>query len=223
VKSFAPVGNGRVLAYVIGDRMSYVRGTNVLRVWSKGDERRYAAIGEEIVEVPSDFETPPLGGATRAAVVMRIPDLADRDDVMELYARSVLVLALHQELSGGFIAPRGDDVLIAYALDVCGERGAAEAYYEWALTHRDLDGLLSWGLAQHLRFVYRTPLRERYERLRDGPGPELAADPPEITSDRSTIEEALRRKSDLGLLTTPEGIDLRSHALFLIAVHSLIP
>ncbi len=219
--TFAPVGNGRVLAYVFGDRMTYVRGTNVLRVWSSGVETRYAAIGEEIK--PVDFNPPPIGGATRAAVVERIPDLAHRDAVTELYARSVLVLALHQEISGAFIADNGDDVLIAYALDVCGERCASEAFYEWALTHRDLDGLLMWGLEQHLRFVYRTPLRQRYERLKDGPGPELAAEPPHIATGQSAVETALHHKSPLDLFTTDAGIDLRAHALFLIAVHSLMP
>ena len=43
---------------------------------------------------------PPLAGATRAIVVDRITDLENREAVTDLYARSVLVLALHQEVSG---------------------------------------------------------------------------------------------------------------------------
>src|SRR5207249_4746402 len=133
VRDFAPVGNGRVLAYVIGENLEYVRGTNVVRT----AETRYAALGSEITTI--DEDPPPLGGATRAVIVDRIPDLADREAVSDLYARSVLVLALHQETSGAFIAEPGDDVLIAHALDICGERGASEAFFEWALSSRSVD------------------------------------------------------------------------------------
>ena len=121
MKKFAPVGNGRVLAYVFGDDLAYVRGTNVLRAGDK----RYAAVDDQIITVHED--PPPLGGATRAAVVDRIHDLPNRTAVADLYARSILVLALHQELSGAFMADPPDDVVIAYALDKCGERGASEA------------------------------------------------------------------------------------------------
>lgn len=216
---FAPVGNGRVLAYVLGDDMSYVRGTNVLRV----GELRYAAVGDEIVEW-KDEDPPPLGGATRAAIVEEVPDLPDRAHVRELYARSVLVLAQHQDISGAFIADRGDDVLIAHALDVCGERGAGEAFFVWALAHRQLDGLLMWGLEQHLKLVYRSALREPFARLKEGPGPELAPEPPRLPhGGREQLARALGRANRLNLMVNDEGLDLRAHALFLLAVHSLVP
>ena len=219
--SFAPLGNGRVLVYLMagdGEDLRYVRGTNILR---RGDTQ-YMAVGDEILA--GDFDLPPLAGATRAVVVDRIPELADRPAVADLYARSVLVIALHQQLSGGFIAEPEDDVVLAYALDVCGERGAAEAFYEWALAHRRLDPLLMWGLEQHVTFVHGTPLRERYERLKDGPGPELAAAPPGLPADAvATIKGALARRNQLDLLVTQRGVDLRAHATFLIAVHSLVP
>ncbi len=234
MRLFAPVGNGRVLTYVVArpnEKLSYVRGTNVLRVISPEGEARMAAIGNE-VEVategegwPLEFDPPPLGGATRAAIVDRIPDLPDRAAASDVYARSVLVIALHQERSGAFIAQPGEDVLMAHAMDVCGERGAAEAFFDWALTHRPIDGLLMWGLEQHLRLAHGTPeLYERVDRLRDGPGPELASEPPAIPKNPiAAIEAWLKRRTDLDLLTTREGIDLRAHAMFLICVHALIP
>jgi len=210
VRLFAPTGDGRVLAYVFGDRLTYVRGTNVVRV------------GDQLIG--GGTEAPPLGGATRAAIVARIPNLRDRDAVTELYARSVLVIALHQELSGAFLASPPDDVLLAYALDVCGERGASEAFYAWAITNRDLDGTLMWGLQRHVALVHRSALEEEYQRLKDGPGPELAATPPELPKDPAAwIERALRRRNQLDLLVDGEGVDLRAHALFLICVHALLP
>ncbi|HKW59647.1 MAG TPA: alpha-amylase family glycosyl hydrolase [Candidatus Dormibacteraeota bacterium] len=207
MKEFVPTGDGSFLAYVFGDGLEYVRGTNAVR--------SRASAGDD---------PPPLAGATRAVVVDRIPDLEDRDAVEDLYARSVLVLALHQELSGAFIAEPGDDVLIAHALDACGERGASEAFYEWALWHRPLDGVLMWGLEKHLRVAYGSPLHERHARLRDGPGPELAATPPALpTLDRALIQAAVRRRNSAGVLTNVEGVDLRGHALFLLAVHANLP
>lgn len=230
MRHFGPVGNGRVLAYVMGGDLAYVRGTNVLRAISKDVEWRYAAVGDQIKiatsaeDWPLEFDPPPLGGATRAALVKRVLDLPEPDAVTELYARSVLVLALHQEVSGAFIAGPEDDVLIGHAMDVCGERGAAEAFFEWALVHRALDGLLMWGLEQHLRFTYRSSIREKVERLKDGPGPELAAEAPHLPTDgEHEIKAALRRRSKLDLFLTEDGIDLRAHALFLLAVHSLVP
>src|SRR5258708_4704512 len=232
MRVFAPVGNGRVLAYVAartGETLSYVRGSNVLRVVSAEGEARVAAMGNELeVAVqgdgwPVEFEPPPLGGATRASIVERIPDLDDRGAISDVYARSVLVLALHQERSGAFIAPPGEDVLIAHALDVCGERGAAEAFFDWALTHRPIAGLLTWGLEQHLRLAHGTELRERIERLRLGPGPELASEPPEIPQDPDdAIYASLKRRTELDLFTTREGIDLGAHATFLICVHACL-
>ena len=83
--SFAPVGNGRVLVYLMagdGEDLRYVRGTNILR---RGDTR-YMAVGDEILT--GDFDLPPLAGATRAVVVDGIPELGDRPAVSGVYARS---------------------------------------------------------------------------------------------------------------------------------------
>jgi len=76
---------------------------------------------------PEGFDDPPLRGATRAAVVARVPHLTDRAAITGLYARSVLVIAQHHDRSGAFVTAPGDDVLLANALDACGERGAARA------------------------------------------------------------------------------------------------
>jgi len=225
MKSFAPVGNGLVLAYCFArddETLSYLRGTNVLRVTTPYGEIRYAAVGEEIVR--GDFDSPPLRGATRAAIVDRIPDLPDRDAVQALYARSILVIAQHQEQSGSFIAPPEEDVLLANALDVCGERGAAEAFFAWALAHRRLDGLLMWGLEQHLRHNHETALREKYQRLKDGPGPELAQAAPRLPdADLTYLTGAVKKSTALDLFVDGDGIDLAAHARFLVAVHALIP
>ena len=230
---FAPVGNGQVLAYVFarrGEKLSYVRGTNVLRVILGQGESRVAALDGNIEVAtqgagwPLEFDPPPLGGATRASIVDRIPEVPDRAATSDLYARSVLVIALHQERSGAFIAAPGDDVLMAHAMDLCGERGAAEAFFAWALAHRPIDGLLMWGIEQHLRLAYGSELRQRFERLRDGPGPEVISVPPAVAKTPvRAIRAALKRKSQLDLLTTNEGIDLGAHARFLIDLHALLP
>jgi glycosidase len=210
VRLFAPTGDGTYIAYVYGERLAYVRGTNVVQA---GDHF-----------VGGDHDTPPLAGATRATVVDRIAELPDRKAVSDVYARSVLVIALHQEVSGAFLASPKDDVVLAHALDLCGERGAAEAFFLWAVAHRRIDGLLIWGLQEHVQRVHRTLLLEQYERLKDGPGPEVAADLPELPRDPAAwIREALPRRNALDLFTTKDGIDLRAHAIFLICVHALLP
>src|SRR5437588_7892879 len=178
MSAFAPVGNGLVLCYVVArpnERLAYVRGSNVVRVIAGESETRVAAIGAEIEVAargdgwPLEFDPPPLGGATRAAIGERIAELGDRGAIADVYARSVLVIAQHQTRAGGFIAPHGQDVLLAHALDVCGERGAAEAFFEWALTNRRIDGRLMWGLEQHLRLAYGSELRGRFESLGERP------------------------------------------------------
>ena len=210
MKKFAPTGDGQVLSYVFGEELAYVRGTNIVIV--------------DGMVLGGSADTPPLAGATRAAVVDRIPDLADREAVSDVYARSVLVIALHQEVSGAFIGAGRDDVLLARAMDVCGERGAGEDFFEWALTNRDLDGALMWGLEQHVKSVYRTRLAEPYERLKDGPGPELAPERPRLPSDpRAWIAAALARRNALDLFVGGRGVELGEHALFLICVHALVP
>jgi cyclomaltodextrinase / maltogenic alpha-amylase / neopullulanase len=253
VKVIAPIGNGRVLAYVAARRrqtLSYVRATNVLRVASLAGETRYAGVGDEIRAAtrgegwPLEFDPPPLAGATRATVTENIPDLDDRRAVSDVYARSVLVIAQHQELSGAFIAEGSEDILLAHALDVCGERGASEAFFDWALGNRTVDGLLMWGLEGHMHWSRSAGLRELYEGLRDGPGPELAAEFPSAPRSGpaailwrawrhalggrraaaiSDLEKALARRSSVDLFVTAHGIDLGAHALFLLAVHALRP
>ena len=196
---FAPTGDGSYIAYVFGEDLEYVRGTNTVRSRHVGAQ-------------------PPLAGATRAVAVDGIPDLEDRDAVADVYARSVLVLALHQEVSGAFIAEPGADVLIAHAMDACGERGAAEAFFQWALEHRQVDGLLAWGLQQHLRVAYGTPLREHADKLSVAPAPPALPGP-----SPQSLDAAARRANSLSLFVTPDGVDLQAHALFLISVHGLVP
>src|SRR5216684_4687994 len=128
---------------VLRVRSSHSHGTTV--------ERRLAAIGESLhsafraedgTEVgwdrgldeilpqaglrfagawPEEFDPPPLAGATRASVVARVPDIVDRAAVTDLYARSVLILAQHHDRSGAFIASPGEDIVLAEALNACGE------------------------------------------------------------------------------------------------------
>src|SRR5260370_30467678 len=88
---------------------------------------------------PTGFDPPPLAGATRASVVARVPHLSDRAAITGLYARSVLVIAQHHDRSRTFTASPVDGALIAHALDVCGERGAARAFFEWALGNERID------------------------------------------------------------------------------------
>ncbi len=217
--AYAPTGNGRVLAYVfaVGEKsLGYVRGTNIV----ERDGKRYAADGDEIAE--GRFDLPPLAGATRAALIEQVSGISDRAGATALYARSVLVIALHQGVDGAFITDRGDEVRLAYALDVCGERGAAEAFYAWALNHRKLDGELLWGLGQHIRLAYGSELRTAYQRLKDGPGPELAATPIELPSP-SALVDLVARRNELDLMTDEHGVDLGAHADFLLAGHAQIP
>src|SRR2546429_3755439 len=178
MSAFAPVGNGLVLCYVVArpnERLAYARGSNVVRLISGESETRVAAIGDEIEVAargdgwPLEFDPPPLGGATRAAIVERIAELGDRGAIADVYARSVLVIAQHQTRAGGFLAPDGQDVPLAHALDGCGERGAAEAFFEWALTNRLIDGRLMWGLELHLLLAYSSGLRGRCEALSEPP------------------------------------------------------
>src|SRR5712691_1665868 len=146
---------------VLRVRSSHSHGTTV--------ERRLAAIGESLLSAfraedgtevgwdrglegvvpqagvrvdgawPEEFDPPPLAGATRASVVARVPDITDRAAIADLYARSVLVIAQHHDRSGSFAADGDEDVLLAHALDVCGERGAAQAFFDWAVEHGRAD------------------------------------------------------------------------------------
>src|SRR4029077_17663626 len=123
---------------------------------------------------PDEFDPPPLGGATRAWVVARVPDLADRAAITDLYARSVLVIAQHHDRSGALAVADGNDALVAHALDVCGERGAARDFFEWAVKSGRTDPQLAWALERHLHLSDSPTLRTRLEELKAPP----ALEPP---------------------------------------------
>ncbi len=189
---------------------------------------------------PDDFDPPPLGGATRAAVVARVPDLADRATVGGLYERSVLVIAQHHDRSGAFTCGPDDDVLLAHALDVCGERGAARAFFDWAAGSGRADPQLAWALEQHLRWSRSPALVARLAELQSTVGSEPPAAPAtgvaaalwaawqeavagRRSSAHATLRAALRRRFPLRLFLTGHDVDLRAHALLLLAVHAVIP
>jgi cyclomaltodextrinase len=158
---------------------------------------------------PDGFDDPPLRGATRAAVVARVPHLTDRAAITDLYARSVLVIAQHHDRSGAFVAGPGDDILMARALDACGERGAARAFYEWAAANGRTDFELpappSAGACAALWSAWQDAIAGRRDSA-------LAA-----------LHSAVIKRSSLRLFLGAGGIDLRSHALLLLTVHALIP
>jgi glycosidase len=158
---------------------------------------------------PEGFDEPPLRGATRAAVVARVPHLTDRAAVADLYARSVLVIAQHQDRSGAFVTTPGDDVLLALALDACGERGAALAFFEWAAANGRIDPQL------------QAPLPT-------GPGEVLWSAWQDAVAGRranavAALHSAIAKRSSLKLFLGAGGVDLRAHALLLLTVHALIP
>jgi hypothetical protein len=189
---------------------------------------------------PEGFDPPPLAGATRASVVARVPDLTDRAAIADLYARSVLVIAQHHDRSGAFATGIGEDVLVAHALDACGERGAARAFFESALEHDRGDPQFAWGLEQHLRRSHSRELRTRLAELQANGGVEP---PPQPSNDTSAalwaawqdaiagrranavaaLQGAAARRSSLRLFVSGGGVDLAAHALLLLAVHALIP
>jgi glycosidase len=189
---------------------------------------------------PEAFDPPPLAGATRAAVVARVPDLADRGAITDLYARSVLVIAQHHDRSGAFAAGRGKDFVMAHALDVCGERGAARAFFSWASDHKYGGPHLAWALERHLGWSGDAGLGERLAELKAHAGVEPPSLPHAITaaalwtawqaatSGRRTdavaaLHEAVARRSSQGLFVTGSGIDLAAHAFLLLSIHALIP
>jgi glycosidase len=209
--------------------------------WEHSIENFLPQAGARIVEEwPEEFAPPPLAGATRAALVARVPGLSDRAAVTDLYARSVLVIAQHHDRSGAFAAGRGEDVLLAHALDICAERGAARAFFEWALDHRDNDPHLAWALERHLRTSRHPELRARLAELQKSAGLEQPPAPVEgaaaalwgawqeaIEGHRSraaaTLHKAVLRRSTLGLFLAGSGVDLSAHALLLLTVHALVP
>jgi glycosidase len=158
---------------------------------------------------PEGFDPPPLAGATRASVVARVPDLTDRAAIADLYARSVLVIAQHHDRSGSFAADGGEDVLLAQALDACGERGAALAFFEWATEHGrggvEPPSSPPTGTGAALWAAWRDAVAGRRANA-------VAA-----------LEGAAARRSSLRLFVSGGGVDLAAHALLLLTVHALMP
>ena len=189
---------------------------------------------------PEGFDPPPLGGATRAAVVARVPDLADRAAITDLYARSVLVIAQHHDRSGALAMAQGGDALIAHALDVCGERGAARDFFEWAFDHDRVDPQIAWAMERHLGWSRSPELRARLEDVKTRMSVEPPSAPEAGTSATlwaawqdavegrragaiAALHAAAAKRSPLRLFLTGGGVDLRAHALLLLTVHALIP
>src|SRR5713226_3478650 len=189
---------------------------------------------------PEGFDPPPLAGATRASVVARVPDLTDRAAIADLYARSVLVIAQHHDRSGSFAADGGEDVLVAHALDACGGRGAARAFFEWALEHDRGDPEFAWGLEQHLRRSHSPELATRLAELQANGGVEPSSPPTTGTGAAlwaswqdavagrranavAALQGAAARRSSLRLFVSGGGVDLAAHALLLLTVHALLP
>src|SRR5258706_10924711 len=189
---------------------------------------------------PRGFDPPPLAGATSASVVARVPHLADRAAITGLYARSVLALAQHHDRSGAFTASPVDGALIAHALDVSGERGAARAFFEWAVGSEHVDPRVGWALDRHLRWSYSASLRARLTKIQadvgieppSPPGPGTAATLWGAWQDAvegrregaiAALQAAALKRSSLRLFLAGGGVDLRAHALLLLTVHALVP
>ncbi|TMF42575.1 MAG: DUF3459 domain-containing protein [Chloroflexi bacterium] len=189
---------------------------------------------------PPGFDPPPLAGATRASVVARVPHLSDRAAITGLYARSLLVIAQHHDRSGAFAAGRGDDALIAHALDVCGERGAARAFFEWAVDNGRADPQVAWALDRHLRWSNSPSLRARLDQIQADSGTQPPTPPApgsaatlwgawqDAVEGRragaiAALHAAALKRSSLRLFIAGGGVDLRAHALLLLTVHALIP
>ena len=183
--------------------------------WERGVEKFLTREAERFEnEWPEGFDPPPLGGATRSAVVARVPDLKDRAAITDLYGRSILVIAQHHDRSGSFAAGPDEDVVLARALDKSGERGAALAFFEWALANHRGDPRLApmlrppqpaagvsailWGAWQHAV---------------DGHRPESLV----------ALHAAVAKRSPLGLFLTSNHVDLLAHAYLLLTVQALIP
>src|SRR5216684_431971 len=214
---------------VLRVRSSHSHGTTV--------ERRLAAIGESLLSAfraedgtevgwdrglegvvpqagvrvdgawPEEFDPPPLAGATRASVVARVPDIVDRAAVTDLYARSILVLAQHHDRSGAFIASPGEDIVLAEALNACGERGAARAFFEWAASraHAPPPQRPAAGTSATLRNAWQDAASGRRDDALVG------------------LHRAVLNRSSVGLFLISGTVDLLAHAYLLLAVHALLP
>jgi glycosidase len=156
---------------------------------------------------PDEFDPPPLGGATRASVVARVPGLADRAAVTDLYARSILVIAQHHDRSGAFVGSLEDGVVLAHALDACGERGAALAFFEGTGIQRDA----SFPPAPEAGTT--AMLWKTWHDAVSGHRIDAVAG----------LHKAVLKRSSLGLFLTSGSVDLLAHAYLLLTIQSLIP
>ena len=189
-------------------RVAFRSESDVKVGWDRGLDE---VLPEEGLRVdtawPDEFDPPPLAGATRAAVVARVPDIAGRPVITDLYARSILVLAQHHDRSGAFVASPGEDVVLAHALDACGERGAARAFFERAEIQAEASPTRppSTGTAAILWNAWQDA----------------------VADDRADALYALHRgvlkRSSLGLFLTSNSVDLLAHAYLLLAIHALLP
>jgi cyclomaltodextrinase / maltogenic alpha-amylase / neopullulanase len=189
---------------------------------------------------PEGFDPPPLPGATRASVVARVPDLVDRAAITDLFGRSILVIAQHHDRTGFFAGGPGEDVVLAHALDVCGERGAALAFFEWALANDRGDPYLAWALERYLQRSRNPALQGRLSEIQANalmlrpPQPaagvaatlwtawQHAVDGRRVES-LAALHSAVAKRSPLGLFLTNNRVDLRAHAFLLLTVQALIP
>src|ERR1700682_4047344 len=157
---------------------------------------------------PDEFDPPPLAGATRASVVARVPDIADRPVVTDLYARSILVLAQHHDRSGAFPAAPGDrGIVLAHALNACGERSAALAFFDWAGIQPDaaLPPPPESGTPATLWKAWNDAASLRRSDAIAG------------------LLKAMLKRSSLGLFLTSGSVDLLAHAYLLLTIHALLP
>jgi len=209
--------------------------------WERGVERFLPQAGERFEGGwPEGFDPPPLPGATRSSVVARVPDLNDRAAITNLYGRSILVIAQHHDRNGSFAASPDEDVVLAHALDMCGERGAALAFLEWALANDRGDPQVAWALERFIRRSHDPQLRERLSKLQDNAPTQRPPQPAAVTAatlwtawqhavegrrgeSLAALHGAVAKRSPLGLFLAGNHVDLAAHAYLLLTVQALIP
>ena len=183
--------------------------------WERGVEAFLPEEAERFDKTwPDGFDPPPLGGATRSSVVARVPDLKDRAAITDLYGRSILVIAQHHDRKGSFAAGPDEDVVLAHALDMCGERGAALAFFEWAVANNRGDPRVAPMLRppQPAAGVAAT-LWTAWQQATDGRRAESL----------HALHAAVAKRSPLGLFLSANHVDLLAHAYLLLTVQALIP
>ena len=217
-------------------RVAYRSADNVVVGWDGEIKGVLPQAGLRVEKWPEEFDPPPLAGATRASLVARIPDITDRAAVTELYARSILVIAHHHDRSGAFVASPGDDVVLAHALDACGERGASRAFFEWALKNERSDPQFAWAIERHMKRSRNAPLSrgpegmtaEEFGQPHIGTAATLhGAWQDAVGGQRAeavaALHKAVLKRSALGLFLSSGDVDLLAHAYLLLTVQALIP